>query len=123
MNKVILETIITKIGANAADFLAENMLIFFHEDVPPYLADFCYLIQPGSGSYEIRVGDVLKLNEAECLVTAIGDVALKNFQQLGHLTVRFDGSAEAAQPGTIHVQSPKVPPLAVGTRVQFTRSI
>ena len=47
MAKQILEAGIVKIGANAADFLEENMLIFFQEDVPPYLADFCYLIPAG----------------------------------------------------------------------------
>ena len=118
---MIHKTTIRKIGANAPDFLEENMCIFFHEDAPPYLADFCYLIDPGEGGYEISVGDVLMIGEAFCPVTAIGEVALENFKQLGHLTVKFDGAATAAQPGTMHVQTNGVPPMSVGTQICFIK--
>jgi len=121
MSKVILETSITQIGASATDFLEENMFVFFQENTPAYLAEFCYLIRPGTGSYDIRVGDILDLDGAQCPVTAIGEAALENFRQLGHLTVRCDGAAQAAQPGAMHVRCPAVPPLSVGTQVRFIR--
>lgn len=118
---MIHKTTIRKIGANAPDFLEENMCIFFHENVPPYLADFCYLIDSGEGGYDISVGDVLLIDRISCPVTAIGEVALENFRQLGHLTVKFDGADEAAQPGTMHVRADRVPPLSVGTQIGFIK--
>ena len=121
MAKQILEAGIVKIGANAADFLEENMLIFFQEDVPPYLADFCYLSRPSKGGYGIQVGDRLILDGESFPVTAIGDVALENFEKLGHLTVRFDGAAAPAQPGTMHVGKGAVPALHAGSSVVFVR--
>lgn len=119
---IIHKTTIRKVGVNAPDFREENMCIFFHEDAPAYLADFCYLIEPGEGGYDISTGDVLMIDGTACPITAIGEVALENFRQLGHLTVRFDGAAVAAQPGTMHVRYDSVPPMTVGTQICFSRA-
>ncbi len=121
MSELIHSTEIKKIGANATDFLEENMCIFFHEEVPPYLADFCYLIDHGEGGYEISVGDTLLIDDASCPITAIGEVALENFRQLGHLTVKFDGADVASQPGVMHVSHDGVPPLNVGAQIRFVK--
>lgn len=118
---MIHKTTIKKIGTNAPDFLEENMCIFFHEDVPAYLADFCYLIDAGEGSYAISTGDVFTIDGERCPITAIGEVALENFRQLGHLTVKFDGAVTAAQPGTMHVRHDGIPPMKVGTQLCFVK--
>ena len=94
------------------------MIIFFHEDAPAYIADFCYLINPEGGDYDIRIGDSLLIGSEQYPVTAIGDVAVQNFEALGHLTVKFDGATEPAQPGTMHV-SGKIPDINAGTRIEF----
>ena len=122
MKKTILETTVKKIGNSATDFLEENMIIFFQENAPDYLADFCYLIASGAGGKEIRVGDKLVLDDAEFPVTAIGDVALENFENLGHLSVRFDGATQAVQPGTMHVADAPIPEIHVGTRLRFIQA-
>lgn len=121
MDRVIYQTSITKVGAGAPDFLEERMLIFFREDAPSCLAEFCYLIGPGEGGCDIQVGDQLVLDGVRCPITAIGETALESFRQLGHLTVRFDGADLAAQPGTMHVRQSAIPPLSAGTDVRFLR--
>lgn len=122
MSETIYATTIKKIGASAADFLKENMLIFFQEDIPPYLADYCYLIDTGKGSFDIQVGDQLVFDSVCCPITAIGDVALENFKTLGHLTVRFDGADTAAQPGSMHVRQQNIPPITVGMDIRIIRN-
>lgn len=112
------EGTVINLGASAKDFVEENMIIFFHEDAPAYLADFCYLIKPEDGDYSINVGDRLVIDGVEFPITAIGDVAIENFKALGHLTVRFDGASEAAQPGTMHVEG-LIPDINAGSKVQF----
>ena len=121
MARTIYRTKITRVGAHASDFLAENMLIFFQENAPDYLADYCYLIEPGEGEFDIQAGDLFALDGVRCPVTAIGAVALDYFRQLGHLTVRFDGAEQALQPGTMHVRSTTVPTPAAGMEVRFLR--
>lgn len=118
MNSTIYKTHIVSIGASALD---DNTVIFFRDDVPDYLAEYCYLIAPGEGGYDIQAGSQLFLGDARCPVTAIGDAALENFRQLGHLTVHFDGAQEAVRPGSIHVQAQGIPPMAVGMEVRFVR--
>lgn len=121
MGEVVLQTEVVKIGTCAGDFSADRMLIFFHEDVPDYLADFCYLIRPCTGSYDLHPGDILLLGETRCRITAIGDVALENLKTLGHLVVRFDGKTQAALPGSIHVEQMGLPEIRTGMRVWFER--
>lgn len=116
MSEIIHKTRIVSIGASALD---DNTVIFFQDNVPAYLAEYCYLIEPGEGGYDIRVGHELVLGDVRCPITAIGDVALENFRQLGHLTVHFDGAPEAVRPGSIHVRSNGIPPMAAGTEVKF----
>lgn len=122
MGKTILETSILKIGSSATDFLCENMLILFQENAPAALAEFCYLIDERIGSYDVRVGDTISFGDTSYAITAIGSVALENFQQLGHLTLRFDGAAAAAQPGTMHVAPQQPPALCVGTKISISRA-
>ena len=118
MGEVFFKGSVVKIGANAKDFKEENMLIFFREDAPAYLADFCYLIRPEEGNYSFSVGNRLVLDDVEYPITAIGDVAITNFKALGHLTVNFDGASEAAQPGTMHVKG-EYPVISENTRVSI----
>ncbi|MFR3687122.1 MAG: PTS glucitol/sorbitol transporter subunit IIA, partial [Enterococcus sp.] len=40
----IFKTKVIAIGQDAEDFKQENMLLFFGEDAPPELSDFCYKI-------------------------------------------------------------------------------
>ena len=121
MAAVILETEVTKVGASAGDFAGEGMLIFFNETVPDYLADYCYLIRPCTGSFDIGIGDTIVIDQTRSRVTAIGDTALENLRALGHLVVRFDGKTQAALPGSIHVEQMGLPEIRTGMRVWFER--
>lgn len=122
MSSIVYETVVETVGKSVAEMAQENIVIFFRKGAPEYLAEFCYLIGDGSGSYDIHVGDELLLGQVCCPVTAIGDVALENFKNLGHLTVRFDGAADAQLPGTMHVKYDGIPPIEAGMKVVFQRN-
>ena len=121
MSDYIHKTVITEIGSDAAEFLEENMLILFGKNAPPELAPYCYLHDGGEGSVDIHVGDVLMIDDEACPITAIGEEALRTFRELGHMTVKFDGAAEAAQPGVMHVRHEGVPPIVVGSVFAFQK--
>jgi PTS system glucitol/sorbitol-specific IIA component len=121
MSDYIHKTVITGIGSDAAEFLEENMLILFGKNAPPELAPYCYLHDSGEGSVVIHVGDVLMIDGEACPITAIGEEALRTFRELGHMTVKFDGAAEAAQPGVMHVRHDGVPPIVVGSVFAFQK--
>jgi sorbitol-specific phosphotransferase system component IIA len=52
----------------------------------------------------------------------VGDVANKNFQQLGHAVVHFDGKISAGLPGEIHVEDLEIAEIAIGTPVVFRKN-
>jgi hypothetical protein len=71
---------------------------------------------------DIRWATVLYADHGEaCPITAIGEEALRTFRELGHMTVKFDGAAEAAQPGVMHVRHDGVPPIVVGSVFAFQK--
>lgn len=105
---IIYQTTFKKIGNFARDALQENMLITFKEGAPADLEDYCFIHSHDELKDNVKVGDIVKIDQTEFEVTAVGDVASFNLKELGHVTFRFDSLATAEYPGTIHLKG-KVP--------------
>jgi PTS system glucitol/sorbitol-specific IIA component len=91
-------------GAAASAFLEEDFFITFGEEAPAELKDYCYIIEKNRVSEEITAGDKLSIDGTSYEITAVGDIVSKNLENLGHITVRFDGKDTAEQSGTLHVE-------------------
>jgi len=102
--KTVYESTFIAVGTSARESLDDNFIITFGEGAPQDVADYCFIhrteVNEG-GAFD--AGSVLAIGEKEYPVTAVGSVARENLRDLGHITVRFDGAAEAEFPGTIHV--------------------
>lgn len=102
--KTVYESTFIAVGSSARESLDDNFIITFGEGAPQDVADYCFIhrteVNEG-GAFD--AGSVLAIGEKEYPVTAVGSVARENLRDLGHITVRFDGAAEAEFPGTIHV--------------------
>ncbi|MFC0322477.1 PTS glucitol/sorbitol transporter subunit IIA [Gallibacterium melopsittaci] len=101
---LLYQTTFKKIGRFAREALEENMLITFKEGAPADLEDYCFIHSHGELQDDVNVGDIVKIDQTEFIVTAVGEVASFNLKQLGHITFRFDSAAQAEYPGTIHLQ-------------------
>jgi PTS system glucitol/sorbitol-specific IIA component len=62
---------------------------------------------------------VMELAQQRYAITAVGSVATQNLRELGHITVRFDGEAEAEFPGSIHVSGPTPTDIPLGSTLSF----
>lgn len=113
----IYHSIFTKIGKFADDVLSDGMLITFKEGAPSDLSDYCFIHSHGVLLSELAVGQTILLGKNQYIITAVGDVATKNFKELGHLTFRFDGNNKAELPGTVHVVGEKLNQLIVGDEI------
>ncbi len=122
MEKVIYRTNIVQIGKNALTFLNEKMLIFFNKKAQSDLAEYSVLIDDGEGVFDISHGDYLVLGDTQYRMTAIGSVALRNFEALGHAVIRFDGKETAELPGNFHVEDKEIVELIPDLAVSFIRS-
>lgn len=116
---IYFETTIVEIGALAAEFESERMLILFGSEAPEGLKDYCYNIQAKPLEQEIKAGDQIVFDGNEYEITAIGTTANETFKQLYHMTIKFDGKKTPDLPGTMHVAAKDFPKLSVGTTIDF----
>ncbi|WP_130865735.1 PTS glucitol/sorbitol transporter subunit IIA [Acidipropionibacterium timonense] len=105
---IIYTSSVTAIGPEAASFLAEKMLVTFGANAPAELRDYCYILDSATSSGPIQPGSTAIIDGTAMTVTAIGSVAQKNLDALGHVTLVFDGADVPRMDGAIHL-------LATGT--------
>lgn len=115
--ETIYKNKIKNIGSEVSAFEGEPMFILFGDNAPDTLKDFCYTVDIQPVSETIEVGHTVEIDGNEYKITAIGDVAEKNLVSLGHVTIVFDGSAEASLPGSIYVENLEVPKLSIGSEI------
>ena len=119
MSNVIYQSNINQIGEFASEALADGMLILFKTGAPADLADYCFIHSHDVLKQDLQVGQVIHLGHHIYNITAVGDVANVNFQQLGHITIRFDGNCQAELPGTVHVKGLIPEKLFVGDEIKI----
>ncbi|PLR35633.1 PTS glucitol/sorbitol transporter subunit IIA [Chimaeribacter coloradensis] len=102
--KTVYESTFISVGPSANESLEDNFLITFGEGAPRDVAEYCFIHRADvNDGGAFGAGSMLTIGESEYLVTAVGNVARENLRDLGHITVRFDGAAQAEFPGTVHV--------------------
>ncbi|WP_353421484.1 PTS glucitol/sorbitol transporter subunit IIA [Staphylococcus delphini] len=112
------QTEVKSIGVSAEAFISEKMVILFGENAPQELVDFCYIIQ---------VNDVEDIDETQKLyvdgvsydITKVGNAVEKNLNELGHITLKFDGSTVAEQSGTLYLEDKPLPEIKEGTVIEI----
>ncbi|MBM7343098.1 PTS glucitol/sorbitol transporter subunit IIA [Pantoea coffeiphila] len=116
--KTVYESTFVAVGAEAMSALEDNFIITFGEGAPEDVAEYCFIHRTDiNNGGMFGAGSVLAIGEQHWPVTAVGEVARENLRDLGHITVRFDGAAEAEFPGTVHVSG--AAPSAIGAGQKF----
>jgi len=113
----VFETEITSIGPEAEQFKAEKMMILFGKEAPATLADYCYNIKVTPVQGSIETGGKLMIGNSSFDITSVGNVVQKNLEDLGHITIKFDGATEAELPGTLYVEAKEMPIIKSGTQI------
>ena len=97
---------IIEIGSDALDlYHGVQSLILFNDSIVDEMLKEISVIHKSTGIKDIiiEVGDTIHIGENKLLVTAVGHVALETFSNIGHVTLRFTGSANVNLPGEIAV--------------------
>ncbi|SFG47479.1 PTS glucitol/sorbitol transporter subunit IIA [Sporolactobacillus nakayamae] len=113
----IYKTEIKSIGKLAKDFLQEKMLILFGNEAPDGLKDYCFGIDVKSVHDAIQTGQYLSIDDSRFKITAVGRLVQKNLADLGHITMRFDGSTKADLAGTLYLENKPIPNIDIGTQI------
>lgn len=117
--KTIYENKVKSIGSLADSFLEEKMLILFGTEAPQDLKDFCYNIDVVNADGEIKVGQNFYINDEKFAITSVGHIVQQNLTTLGHITLRFDGSATPELPGTLYLENKEIPSIELGAELKI----
>lgn len=118
-NKIIYENKIKALGDLAETFTDEGMIIFFGDNAPDTLADYCYSININPVKETIKPGQIFMMDGVAFNITNVGELAEKNLVNLGHITVAFNGSTEPTLPGTICVEQKEIPKFKIGSEISI----
>lgn len=119
MNMKTFSTRIIDIGNEAPDMIKAGFFILFGEKVPIELKDYCYIINIQPISSPIVSGKTLVLGNKKTVITSVGKDVVANLENLGHVTVKFDGSTTAELPGTIYVEKIHDFHLSIGDTIEI----
>ncbi|WP_257478425.1 PTS glucitol/sorbitol transporter subunit IIA [Acidipropionibacterium jensenii] len=100
---VIYSNTIRSVGSEASSFLTQKMLVTFGDQAPEGLRDFCYALPAATCTGTIKVGDTVLIDGRAFPITALGEVAQRNLDSLGHVTLVFDGAPDPRLDGALHV--------------------
>ncbi|MBM7599035.1 PTS system glucitol/sorbitol-specific IIA component [Virgibacillus halotolerans] len=115
------QTTIKSIGNEAKAFEAEKMMILFGDNAPTELADFCYVIDLVLVDEDITKEHTLKLDDVSYRITSVGDAVRKNLNDLGHITLKFDGSTTAGQPGSLYLEDKEIVDVKPGSKITIEK--
>lgn len=118
-SKIIYKNKVKALGELAETFLDQGMIIFFGDNAPDALADYCYSININEVKENIKAGQTLMIDGTAFKITAVGDVVQKNLVDLGHITISFNGSIEPTLSGTICVEKREIPKMKIGSEISI----
>jgi len=116
--KIIYENTVTNIG-NSADEFGNEMIIFFGDNAPEELRDYCYSLELKDVNGNIEVGDYVDIGGVKAKILAVGDEAQDNLEGLAHLTVNLSGNVEDLLPGAVITENVEIPEINVGTEFKI----
>lgn len=116
---VIYENKVKNLGDLVSAF-GDEMAILFGDNAPDTLKDFCYTIDVKKVEGVIEEGDTIIIGSERFKILAVGNVAQKNLEELGHLTINFSGEKDVL-PGAIVVEMKPCPKIQVGTEIRIEK--
>jgi PTS system glucitol/sorbitol-specific IIA component len=116
-------TTIVDIGAEAGDMIAGGVLILFGEPLPEALAEMSIVHRPTQtlSGHVVSVGDTVSLAGSDLRIEAVGDLATKNLDDLGHIVLYVNQPNQKLLPGAV-LATGDVPDLKAGDTIEFRSS-
>ena len=113
-------TTVVDVGPEAGDMAAAGVVILFAEPLPEALAEMSVVHRPSQTleGHAISAGDVISVGEAELRITAVGDLAAKNLEELGHIVLYVDQPDQKLLPGAV-LATGGLPPIERDAVIEF----
>lgn len=94
---------VVDIGEEAHEMAAAGVVILFGEPLPDALAEVSVVHRPTQTlqGTAIGVGDTVLIGGQELTITAVGDLAAKNLDELGHVVLYVNQPDQKLLPGAV----------------------
>lgn len=112
------KTSVVEVG-NSIKEIGDDIIILFGSNVTDDLKDYCYVINTNSVEGKIKVGDYIEFDGEEFEILGLGDMAQKNLESLGHLSIYTNGNLDELLPGAIVVDLSKSVNIKKGTIIKI----
>lgn len=109
---------IIEIGEMVPAFEEENLVILFGTQITDELRPICVVHE--TLEYEenpLAVGKHISFGDKSYELTAVGDAANKNFEELGHISIYFRDGDNEPLPGAIIAKPSEFPPITLGDEI------
>lgn len=116
---VVYSTTVTAVGELVSDFRDQGIIVFFGEGAPEELHDFSVLHKVEVSERAPIAGDLIRINDEEFNILAVGHVVSDNLLNLGHLDLKANGLTEAELPGDTNVDARILPMINVGDKIEI----
>ena len=116
---VVYSTTVTAVGELVSDFRDQGILVFFGEGAPEELHEFSVIHKVEISERAPVVGDLIRINNEEFIVLAVGSVVSDNLLNLGHLDLKANGLTEAELPGDTNIEARTLPSINVGDKFEI----
>lgn len=98
------------------------MLIFPDSSEVLEIKEYSFLVNSETLPEEILPGYFLTLNDEAFYISHVGEIALKNLIELGHITIKFGKPATSVMPGSIYLESDQIPEVRTGTLLRILKA-
>lgn len=123
MSKALWQSTVSLVGPDAGDMIDAGVLILFGEPVPEALAEVS-VVHSGftAPTRPIAGGDQFEFAGQVYTVDEVGERAVANLTELGHIVLYANQPEQELLPGAVKVSGPDFTAPAVGSQVSFLGS-
>jgi PTS system glucitol/sorbitol-specific IIA component len=120
MGKTKYKTSVLYLGELASEFIEESIMVFFGKEAPEELHEHAVVHEEATGlNGEVKPGDSVIIDGNSYPVLAVGAVANKNLETMGHLVLKFNGLEEPEMEGDVCLPEVKLPEVKPGSIVEI----
>jgi PTS system glucitol/sorbitol-specific IIA component len=98
-------TVVTQVSKEALELVEGGILILFADGAPPELAEVSvqHRVITNPTADAPAVGAELRIGGISTKVTAVGEIAWRKIDDMGHVVINFDGATAAPREGEVSV--------------------
>jgi len=120
MAKTKYKTTVLYLGELASEFIDESIMVFFGKEAPEELHEHAVVHEETTGlDGEVAVGDTVIIDGQSYPVLAVGAVANKNLESMGHLVLKFNGLEEPEMEGDVCLPEVELPAVKTGSVIEI----